>query len=159
MTGGVLEQPGEEAGRAEDARELAEHEGGDRGGGDPGESVGQAARQGDRRVGDGGRGGEPVGRGDIEPDRGGSELGARALGAEDRADQAEGRHRLGERLGRTAAQLGRNLEDRLGEHRVGGPDPEHRAGDLCCNIERGRARPGLAAQDEWPRSPRLAARP
>ena len=57
---------------------------------DAGEGVGQAARDGDRRVGEAGRGGEPVSGGDVERDRGGHPLRPMPDRAEDGQDQPEG---------------------------------------------------------------------
>ena len=64
----------------------------------PAKRVGEGAGDGDRRVGEGGRGGEPVGGGDVEADQPGDRVGAEAQAGEDGEDEAEGGDRLGEPL-------------------------------------------------------------
>ena len=71
-----------------------------------GESVGEAARDGDRRVGKRSRRGEPIGGGDVEADRERYGFGARADQPEDGSDQPEGGDKLADPLADTGAVMG-----------------------------------------------------
>src|ERR1019366_7984506 len=98
----------------DDRRAGAEQLGGDeqrRGcGRDAGEGVRQAPCHRDGGVGERGRGGEPIGRGDVEADHPGRRLGAKSQTTDDRPDQAEGGDELGKPLRRAVPQLGRHLQ-------------------------------------------------
>lgn len=75
--------------------------------------------------------------------------------AEDRGDQAEGGHPFRERLGRSVAQLGRNLEHWLGVHQVRRPYAHDRPGNLNRDIGRGRAGVELTGGGEHKRHGRV----
>lgn len=142
------QQPAEHQPGGHGAGELGGDEGGNGRGGDAGEAVAAGARDGDRRVGEGGRGGEPVGGGDVEADDDRRGLGTEAQRPQDRPDQAEGGDELGEGLAGPAAQPGGNLPDGLVEHGVGGEHAEHRADHLDRQVGAGRSPADFAAQGE-----------
>ena len=100
------------ASREKRADELGEDEGRDAGRRDPGEGVGQASGQRHRRIGEGCRGGEPVGGRDVEADQHGDGVRLEAQPAEDGEEQAEGCYRLRRPLRRSRANRLRDLEDR-----------------------------------------------
>ena len=84
------EQPAEQICRRQAPSSSADDEARRVGRGNAGERVAQAAGDGHRRIGERGRGGEPIGGGDVEADRGGHGVRLEADAAEDGGDQPEG---------------------------------------------------------------------
>ena len=74
----------------------------------------RAARDGHRRIGERGRGGEPIGRGDVEADRGRHRLGLEADAAENGRDQPE----RGDELSRPLARARCAPSSRAGSGRA-----------------------------------------
>jgi hypothetical protein len=77
---------------------------------------------------------------------------------QDGEDEAEGRDDFGEPLRPAGADLGRRLENLLGEHGMRGPDTGQPAGHLHRDIDQAFARGDLAAQPEGERHSRIEMR-
>ena len=73
------------------------------------EGVGQGARDRDGGIGEGGRGGKPISRGDIKANQPGHGLGAKAQSRQDGRHQAEGGDPFGDPLGAAGSHGGRSL--------------------------------------------------
>src|ERR671936_1678764 len=114
---------------------LSQYEGQDGSGGDAREGVRELTGDRDSRVRKAGRGGEPIGRGDIcahrerrEPASPGPDH------AEDDEQQSEGGHRLAEPEAGAEARPGRKFQDRPTEHEVGGDSASNRSRQLSHDV-------------------------
>ena len=142
------DKPAHDHGRQHGTNQLGNHESRDVGWLDAGEAISQAPRDGHRRICERGRGGEPVGRRDVEPDGIGHRLGTPAQTAEDRHDEAEGGDPFREPLGGPGAGMTRGLQHWHLEHQVGAPCSDHRADNLGAQVERGMGPADLATHQE-----------
>ena len=115
---------------------------------DAGEAVREGARDRHRGIGEGRRGSEPVGGGDVEPDRRRHRARAKAHAADDRRHEAEGRDDLAEPLPDAGARGRAEHQDRLAEHRMREPGAGEPAGDLGEDVSERIGGAELALQDE-----------
>src|SRR6516225_6732081 len=104
---------------------------------DAGEGVAQSARYGHRWIGEGGRSREPIGAGNVCPDREGRYRLVVRAATPDYRQQAERRDDLGDPLRQSRAGVLRELPDRQVEHDMREPHTEDGAHDLGGNIGRG----------------------
>ena len=124
-----------------------------------GEGIGQRPRDGDGGVCEGCRGGEPVGRGDVEPDRVGDCRAVRRDTSENRQQQPERRHAFREPLARPACAASAKTAtaaDRTSDARASTPamPPENLARDVHGGVFPRQ----LAAQRERQRHRRIEMR-
>ena len=107
----------------------------------PAKAVAQGPRDRHGRVGEGGRGREPIGRRDVEPDDGRNRGGPESERPEDRSHQSEGRDGFRQSLSGPVAQPGRDLQHGFPEHQVRRADPEDGSDQLRGHV--GRRHPGI----------------
>src|SRR5260221_6014678 len=134
-------EPAEDRDRSGGAGELRGDDRGDVVGADAGESVAERARQRDRGIGEGGRGGEPIGGGDVGRHRARERRGEATPPTLDERDQAETRGELAGPLPEAAALARGDFDDRQIEHEMRQPHADNRADDL-------RARDRREGEDE-----------
>src|ERR1043166_8458015 len=114
-------QPARERDGGKGAGELREDENWRAGRRDPGVGVRERTRDGHRRIGEGGGGGEPIGRGDVETDRVGNGRWRARDAAQDGHHQAEGRNTFRQPLAGAATRRFGDLPHEQSEHQMRDP--------------------------------------
>ena len=103
-------------------------------------TVAQGTSDGDGRIGEGRRGGEPVGRADVQTDECRRPGRAVADRAGDGSDKAEGGNEFGQGLRGSVAQPGGDLEHGRFEHEMCDPHAAHGSCELYQYVGNGGTR-------------------